>query len=57
LKTTTLSEAKKAIAKARMVKGPFLVEFLVEAEENVFPMIPAGAGIDDMVICKEEMKL
>ena len=57
LKTTTLSEAKKAIAKARMVKGPFLVEFLVEAEENVFPMIPAGAGIDEMVISKEEIKL
>ena len=57
LKATKLADAKKAIAKARTTKGPFLVEFLVEAEENVFPMIPAGAGIDDMVISKEEMKL
>ena len=57
LKATTLSESKYAIAKARKARGPFLVEFVVEAEENVFPMIPAGAGIDDMVICKEELKI
>lgn len=57
LKAATLSEAKYAIAKARKARSPFLVEFLVEAEENVFPMIPAGAGIDDMVICKEELKI
>lgn len=57
LKASTLSEAKYAIVKARKARGPFLVEFLVEAEENVFPMIPAGAGIDDMVVCKEELKI
>lgn len=57
LKATKLADAKKAITEARKAHGPFLVEFLVEAEENVFPMIPAGAGIDDMVISKEELKL
>ena len=55
-KATDLQSAKEAIKKARNYKGPFLIEFVVEAEENVFPMIPAGAGIDEMIVSKEEMK-
>jgi len=55
-KVTNLKEAKKAIKQARATKGPFLIEFIVEAEENVFPMIPAGAGIDQMVVSKEEIR-
>lgn len=56
LKVDTLEQAKKAITTARKTKGPFLVEFIVQAEENVFPMIPAGMGLDDMVISKEGLK-
>jgi hypothetical protein len=26
-----------------------LIDFKVEAEENVFPMVPAGLGLGDMV--------
>ena len=54
LKVTSLKDARSAIAKARKTKGPFLVEFIVEAEENVFPMIPAGAGIGEMIVSKED---
>ncbi len=50
-KATSLSETKKAIAEARQTKGPFLVECTVAITENVFPMIPAGKGLDDMIIC------
>jgi acetolactate synthase-1/2/3 large subunit len=28
--------------------GPYLVEVVCEKEENVFPMIPAGASISDI---------
>lgn len=56
LKAKTKEEGKLAIEKARKTKGPFLVEFIVEAEENVFPMIPAGLGVDKMVVSKEDMK-
>ena len=56
MKAVNFKEAQKAISEARSVKGPFLIEFVVQAEENVFPMIPAGAGIDEMVVSKEEMK-
>ncbi|MCL4338579.1 biosynthetic-type acetolactate synthase large subunit [Patescibacteria group bacterium] len=56
LKVTNQNDVRKAIRKARKTKGPYLVEFIVEAEENVFPMIPAGAGLDGMIVCKEDMK-
>lgn len=56
LKAQTKEETKNAIKKARATPGAFLVEFVVEAEENVFPMIPAGKGIDDMVVSKEDFK-
>jgi len=56
LKAENLTAAKKAIKKARLTKGPFLIEFAVVAEENVFPMIPAGAGIDGMIVAKEDTK-
>lgn len=50
IKVDNFAKAKEGIAKARKTKGPFLIEFKVEAEENVFPMIPAGAGIDEMLV-------
>ncbi|HEY1024208.1 MAG TPA: biosynthetic-type acetolactate synthase large subunit [Sphingobacteriaceae bacterium] len=30
--------------------GPYLLEVVVEKEENVFPMVPAGAGIGDIIL-------
>jgi acetolactate synthase-1/2/3 large subunit len=29
--------------------GPFVMDFRIEREENVFPMVPAGAAINDMI--------
>ena len=29
--------------------GPVIVDFVVEEEENVYPMIPAGQTVGDMV--------
>jgi acetolactate synthase-1/2/3 large subunit len=37
--------------------GPCLVEAEVVQEDNVFPMIPAGAGYKDMLIDKPKMKM
>jgi acetolactate synthase-1/2/3 large subunit len=36
--------------------GPCLVDAQVEKEENVFPMIPAGAGLKDMLLEPPELK-
>jgi acetolactate synthase-1/2/3 large subunit len=30
--------------------GPYFLEVKVEKEENVFPMIPTGAAVSDMVL-------
>lgn len=56
IKADNFERAREAIKIARRTKGPFLIEFIVEAEENVFPMIPAGAGLDEMVVSKEDLK-
>ena len=31
-------------------EGPCLIEAVVEPHDNVFPMIPAGATLDEMII-------
>jgi acetolactate synthase-1/2/3 large subunit len=37
-----------AIEKWLLHKGPSLLEVVVEKEENVFPMVPAGASVSDI---------
>jgi len=39
-----------AIQLAMATEGPYLVEFAVEPEENVFPMVPPGANLGDMMM-------
>jgi acetolactate synthase-1/2/3 large subunit len=30
-------------------KGPYLLNFLVEKEDSVYPMIPAGSALHEMI--------
>ncbi|MDK1028580.1 MAG: biosynthetic-type acetolactate synthase large subunit [Anaerolineae bacterium] len=46
---TKPEEVGDAIAFARSTPGPVLLEFRVEKEEAVFPMVPAGAALDEMI--------
>ena len=46
---TEKAEVRPIIEKAMKVKGPVLVDFVVEPEENVFPMIPAGTSVKEML--------
>ena len=48
LRVTHQSEVAAAIHTARATKGPFLIEFMVEREVNVYPMVAPGASISDM---------
>jgi acetolactate synthase-1/2/3 large subunit len=41
--------AASAIRQAREAPGPFLIEFRVEQELSVYPMVPAGASLDAML--------
>ncbi len=38
-----------ALRRAQAVEGPALVDFLIEREHNVFPMVPSGEPIDRML--------
>jgi len=38
-----------AIEAARAVDGPALIDFVVEREEMVYPMVPSGADLHNMI--------
>jgi len=42
------SEVKSAIAKMLKEKKPCVVDFKVEREENVWPMVPTGKSLHEM---------
>jgi acetolactate synthase-1/2/3 large subunit len=44
LRVTHREDVKGAIDQAMAYDGPFLIDFMVEPEENVFPMVPPGAA-------------
>ncbi|MFH1519899.1 MAG: biosynthetic-type acetolactate synthase large subunit [Candidatus Omnitrophota bacterium] len=44
-----VSEVKPAIQGILKFKGSVLADFLIEPEENVFPMVPAGEAINRMI--------
>jgi acetolactate synthase-1/2/3 large subunit len=43
------AEVEEAVAAARSSKGAFLLNFMVEKEESVYPMIPAGSALHEMI--------
>jgi len=45
----THEEVQPAIDFARQTHGPVLIEFCVEKEEAVYPMVPTGADLDEMI--------
>jgi acetolactate synthase-1/2/3 large subunit len=45
----TRAEVLPAVAEARGHKGPFVINFLVEKEDSVYPMIPAGSALHEMI--------
>jgi len=49
LRVTRREEVVPAIEQAMEHEGPFLIDFMVEPEENVFPMVPPGASIAEFI--------
>jgi acetolactate synthase-1/2/3 large subunit len=43
------AEVLPAIQSARELEGPYLINFLVEKEDAVYPMIPQGAALHEMI--------
>lgn len=49
MRVTSRDQVEEAVAFARGIDGPTLIEFVVEKEDMVFPMVPAGADLDKMI--------
>ncbi len=49
LRVTQREEVAPAIKQAMQHDGPFLIDFMVEPEENVYPMVPPGAAIAQFI--------
>lgn len=47
---TDPADVKDAIQQSLAYDGPFLLDFRIEREENVLPMVPAGAAINEMIL-------
>ncbi len=45
----TRAEVEGAVNEARSAKGAFLLNFLVEKEDSVYPMIPVGSALHEMI--------
>ena len=41
-------QLKEALLRMLNTKGPYLLEVVCEKEQNVFPMVPAGASVSDV---------
>jgi acetolactate synthase-1/2/3 large subunit len=42
-------EVRPALEKAFATPEVFILDFMIDREENVFPMVPAGEAIDRMI--------
>jgi acetolactate synthase-1/2/3 large subunit len=45
----TPDEVDPAIAAAQAVDGPALIWFEIAETQNIFPMMPAGKGLSDLI--------
>ena len=41
---------KPTFQEALDLKGPAVVECLISTSEKVFPMVPPGGGMDEMIV-------
>jgi len=50
IRVTKQEDMDEAVRQAEAIDGPVLVECVVQMEENVYPMVAAGAANDDLIM-------
>jgi acetolactate synthase-1/2/3 large subunit len=50
LRATKPKEVEPVIKKAITTLKPVIMDFVVEPEENVYPMVPSGSAITEMIL-------
>lgn len=56
LRATKKSEVVPVLKEAFAIKRPVFMDFMIDWTEKVYPMVPAGAAIDQMLFREEEVK-
>lgn len=55
IRVTTENEITAALEAAKnTLKVPTVIEFIIEREENVMPIVPPGNALDDMILERED---
>jgi acetolactate synthase I/II/III large subunit len=54
-KVTERAALKNALKSMLDHKGSYLLEIMVGKENNVFPMVPQGRGVSEIILSKEEL--
>lgn len=54
LRCDTVADVEATIRKAMETEGPVLMDFRVVKETNVYPMIPSGQTVGDMIVRKPQ---
>jgi acetolactate synthase I/II/III large subunit len=54
LRATKRSEVEPVLKEAFSIKRPVMMDFMIDWQEKVFPMVPAGAAIDEMLFLEEK---
>ena len=49
LRIANLNECREGLSKALADDEPWLIDLNIDEGANVFPMVPAGCGLDDIV--------
>lgn len=49
MRVTSRDQIEESVAFARSIDGPVLIEYVIEKDDMVFPMVPAGADLDKMI--------
>ncbi|HQA05921.1 MAG TPA: thiamine pyrophosphate-dependent enzyme, partial [Clostridiales bacterium] len=50
VRITDESELDSAMKKAFQTDGPVVIDCIIDMDENVYPMIPAGGSIEDIIL-------
>ena len=57
VRAATREELDKAVRLAFETPGPFVIDCVIDSDECVLPMIPAGRGIDDIILRHAESEI
>ena len=49
------SELESAMSTMIDHKGPYLLEVMIEKEDNIFPMVPAGKSVSQIMLSADEL--